>query len=140
MLEPLVQQYLAQQALLAGIKAEKATALEPLRMQVAAIEKDYDTYAVDSKIALLKAEILEKMEEKTYKLGCATISKRITKRLKVSDGNALYEQLRVMPAVLAKVIHSFTKCKIIDLVDAGALTLGSEAEITTTETLVVKPN
>lgn len=75
------------------------------------------------------------MEEKTYKFDFATITKQVRRSLKVLDGNLLFENLRVMPAVFSKVTHSFTKCKIIDLVDAGALTLGEEAEITETASL-----
>lgn len=91
----------------------------------------------EAKVVALKKEILGLMVEKTHKLGFATVTKQIRRSLKVLDGNLLYENLRVMPAVLAKVAHNFTKCKIIDLVDAGALTLRNEAEITETESLRV---
>jgi hypothetical protein len=99
---------------------------------------DAKSIADNTKGSKLKEEILSLMTEKTHKLECATISKRVTRKLKVLDGQSLYERLRVLPAVLAKITYSFTRCKVIDLVDAGAFTLGEEAEITTNESLVVK--
>lgn len=96
---------------------------------------DAKSIADNTKGSELKKEILGLMTDKTHKFDFATITKQVRRSLKVLDGNALLESLRVMPAVFAKITHSFTKCKIIDLVDAGALTLGEEAEITETESL-----
>lgn len=49
----------------------------------------------NAKGSKLKEEILGLMTEKTHKLECATISKRVTKKLIVSDGNMLFESLRL---------------------------------------------
>lgn len=140
MLEELLEELLEAQKALTDLEDNIARETLPLTVQQKAILEHYDTGPIVWRIAELRAKILEEMPEKTVKLEKATLTKRISRRLKVLDGNALFEQLRMLPAVLAKVTHSFTKCKIIDLVDAGALTLGTEAEIVTSESLVVKTN
>lgn len=142
MLEQLLEQLWEQEGINASLKAKQLAELAPLIEHANTIRQAYKTGldASASQIAALKTEILEEMPDKTVKLEKASLTKRVARRLKVLDGNLLYEQLRVLPAVLAKVTHSFTKCKILDLVDAGALTLGSEAEIVTSESLVVKKN
>lgn len=140
MLEELVEELLKVQETLAGLEDKIAKESLPLSLQQKAILERYDTAPAKSKIADLKAQILVGMPEKTVRFLQVTLTKRISRRLDVLDGNALFESLRAMPAVLAKVTHSFTRCKIIDLVDAGAITLGSEAEIVASESLVIKRN
>lgn len=144
MLEQLLEQLWEQEKINASLKAKELAELAPLTEHANTIKQAYrgGLEVSAGRIAELKVEILKAMpeDEKTVKLERATLTKRVARRLKVLDGNLLYEQLRVLPAVLAKVTYSFTKCKIIDLVDAGALTLGSEAEIVTSENLVIKKN
>lgn len=142
MLEKLLEQLWEQEKINADLKAKELAELAPLTECANTIRQAYKP-GIDasvSQVAELKREILEEMPEKTVNLECGTLIKRVTRRLRVLNGSLLYEKLRVLPAVLAKVTHSFTKCKVIDLVDAGALTLGSEAEITTSESLVIRRN
>lgn len=144
MLEQLVKDLLAQQALQAGIKAEKATALEPLRITVAAIEKEFSTAAVDSKIALLKAEILEKMTETTHSFQCADITKKSKRTLVITDDLALLEHLQKTAQTTAKkvkITYNFNPCKLIKAIDNKDVALPAEiAYIDADFTLAIKKN
>lgn len=148
-LEQKVTDLIATEAIVASEKEALATAVAPYLAEIEEIngrmEKAKETICpalkdTEAEVATLRKEVLALMSDKTHKFDFATVTKQVRRSLKVLDGNALYESLRVMPAVLAKVTYSFTKCKIIDLVSAGALTLGKEAEITEAESLRVTVN
>lgn len=145
-LEEKVTDLITTEAIVASETEALATALAPYLAEIAEVtvrmEKAKETICpalkdTEAEVLALRKEILGLMQEKTHKFDFATVTRQVRRSLKVLDGNLLYENLRVMPAVLAKVTHSFTKCKIIDLVEAGALTLREEAEITETESLRV---
>lgn len=83
------------------------------------------------------------MTEKTHKFECATITKRITKKLVVLQPQFLFE---LLPAGLQrKVKFSFPNSDIIKALEMEAIDIstGPEnpiAEITETESLAVKKN
>lgn len=148
MLEQLLEQLWEQEAITASLKVKELAELAPLTEHANTIRQAYkdDLEMSASRIAELKAEILKGMgkDEKTIVLACATLTKRVTRRLVVTDGAAFYNYLdRFAKGILKKVKYSFPGADIIKLVDAEVISLKHlepMAEIKETQSLVIKKN
>lgn len=101
-------------------------------------ELDAKSIADNTKGSKLKEEILGLMTEKTHKLECATLTKRVTRKLVVEKPQTLFSLLPV--PMQQKVKFSFPGNDVIKLIDLGILAEPGVHKIVETESLVVKKN
>lgn len=102
-LEQKVQEFLSTKSRLQVLESEEEEELEPLQAQIATIRQSICAVqekrlvmfdAANSRIAQLKSEILTGMTEKTHKFDCATVTKKVTKGLKIVSPLKLFQKLQ----------------------------------------------